>query len=63
MTVPSLCIHIAENIKQKTKGQYKLTYSHSEPQAGRLMGYLIRYKSVRGGCLTNNYSTSDIRKS
>lgn len=58
----SLCTQTAENIKQENRRQQKLIYSYSEPQVGRLMGYLIKYKSVIGGCLMNNYNTPDIRE-
>ena len=58
----SLYTQTAENIKWEKQGQQKLIYSYSESQVGRLMGYLIKYKSVTGGCLMNNYNTTDIRE-
>lgn len=58
----SLCTQTAENIKWEKQGQQKLIYTYSEAQVGRLMGYLIKYKSVIGGCLMNNYNTPDIRE-
>ena len=56
----SLCTQTAENIKWEKQGQQKLICTYSEAQVGRLMGYLIKYKSVIGGCLMNNYNTPDI---
>lgn len=35
---------IAENIQKEKQGQYKLTQNFSEPRAGRLTGYLIKWK-------------------
>lgn len=58
----SLCTQTAENIKWEKQGQQKLICTYSEAQVGRLMGYLIKYKPVLGGCLMNNYNTPDIRE-
>lgn len=58
----SLCTQTAENIKWEKQGQQKLICTYSEAQVGRLMGYLIKYKPVIGGCLMNNYNTPDIRE-
>lgn len=58
----SLCTQTAENIKWEKQGQQKLICTYSEAQVGRLMGYLIKYKPVIGGCSMNNYNTPDIRE-
>lgn len=62
MTVSSMWVQITENIQQEKQGQQILTYNFSEPQANRLMCYLIKCKLFRGGCLMNNYNTPDVRE-